>query len=82
MAGGNVVASGKGLSAEELERNGYGSLGDIADIIALGKGKMPGFGEACAPKGACTFGPRLTEAELNEIASFVKDRSVSGVWDQ
>ena len=81
VAGGNIVAAGKGLSAAELERNGYTTADDVASIIALGKGKMPGFGVACTPKGACTFGARLSDEELAELTSFVQERSVSGAWE-
>ena len=43
----------------------------MRDIIALGRQRMPGFSVACAPKGQCTFGDRLTEEEIDNLAKFV-----------
>lgn len=37
--------------------------------------KMPGYGEACAPRGQCTFGPRLSAADIDMLAAFVLARS-------
>ncbi len=36
---------------------------------------MPGYGEACAPKGACTFGARLDAEEIDALAAFVLERA-------
>ena len=67
--GGNVLDGGKTLSSRDLERNlGAVNVDVVSAIIANGKGRMPGYGESCAPKGACTFGPRLSEAEIGCVA--------------
>ena len=50
-AGGNAVSASATLFSQDLERNGLTSKDDIARVIELGRGKMPGYGEACAPKG-------------------------------
>jgi cytochrome c6 len=44
-------------------------------LIERGKGKMPGYGESCAPKGACTFGARLDADEIDALATYVLDRA-------
>ncbi|KAJ8608165.1 hypothetical protein CTAYLR_010304 [Chrysophaeum taylorii] len=79
--GGNIVARTKTLSAADLNRDGYSSLEKMAEIIALGKNAMPGYGEACQPKLACTFGPHLSEDEVNSVAEFVLDQAQAG-WPQ
>lgn len=74
--GGNVVVrGGKTLSRPDLEANGVYSRAAVADIVGLGQGAMPGFGETCAPKGKCTFGPRLTESEITAVSLYVLDEA-------
>lgn len=65
------------LFSKDLERNGLTSKPDVSSIIELGKGKMPGYGEACAPKGACTFGARIEAEEIDALASYVLERAQS-----
>ena len=48
-------------------------------MISLGKNKMPGFGEDCKPRAACTFAKRLTEDELRGLVRYVQDR-VAEKW--
>jgi cytochrome c6 len=74
-AGGNVVSASATLFSRDLERNGLTSKEGIARVIELGKGKMPGYGETCAPKGACTFGARLNAEEIDALATFVLERA-------
>jgi len=76
-AGGNVVVPSATLFSKDLERNGLTSKADVSSIIELGKGKMPGYGEECAPKGACTFGPRIEAEEIDALASYVLERAQS-----
>ncbi|ABP00158.1 distinct from photosynthetic electron transfer catalyst, CYC6, partial [Ostreococcus lucimarinus CCE9901] len=59
----------------DLERNGVATKEDISNLIERGKGKMPGYGESCAPKGACTFGARLDAEEIDALATYVLDRA-------
>ena len=74
--GGNVVVrGGKSLSRPDLEANGVYSRAAVADIVGLGQGAMPGFGETCTPKGKCTFGPRLTESEIAAVSLYVIDEA-------
>ncbi len=40
--------------------------------------KMPGYGADCAPRGACTFGARLSDDDIRSLASFVSDQSSRG----
>lgn len=65
------------LFANDLTRNGLTTLDDVRRVIELGRGKMPGYGEACAPKGACTFGARLDAGEIDALASFVLERAAN-----
>lgn len=48
--GGNVVQGGKTLKTQDMERNGVNSPEAIYQLIYGGKGKMPGYGQNCAPK--------------------------------
>ena len=69
--GGNIVARGKTLDRQALAANGVGDLKAIESIVAMGQKQMPGFAEACAPKPACTFGPRLADDEITAVAKYV-----------
>ncbi|MGA0006449.1 MAG: c-type cytochrome [Burkholderiaceae bacterium] len=76
-AGGNVVNGSATLFAKDLERNGLNTKLDVAKVIELGRGKMPGYGEACAPRGACTFGARLDASEIDALATYVLERAAN-----
>ena len=76
--GGNVVARGKTLDRAALTANNV----DIATIVTMGKNQMPGFGEACTPKPACTFGARLSDADIAEVSKWVDARADDGKWSQ
>ncbi|KAI4370887.1 hypothetical protein MLD38_019184 [Melastoma candidum] len=80
-AGGNIIQPGATLFVNDLQRNGVDSEEGIYGITYYGKGRMPGFGENCTPKGQCTFGPRLQEEEIRELAKFVKLQADQG-WQQ
>ena len=77
--GGNVVARSKTLDRAALTAN---NVEDIATIVTMGKNQMPGFGEACAPKPACTFGARLSDADIAEVSKWVDARADDGKWSQ
>ena len=74
-AGGNLIQPGSTLFTKDLEKNGVKSEEEIYNITYGGKGRMPGFGEKCTPRGQCTFGPRLQEEEIRELAKFVKSQA-------
>ena len=76
--GGNVVARSKTLDRAALTANNV----DIETIVTMGKNQMPGFGEACAPKPACTFGARLSDADIAEVSKWVDARADDGKWSQ
>eukprot|EP01023_Acetabularia_acetabulum_P011259 TRINITY_DN1514_c1_g1_i2.p2 TRINITY_DN1514_c1_g1~~TRINITY_DN1514_c1_g1_i2.p2 ORF type:complete len:156 (-),score=17.51 TRINITY_DN1514_c1_g1_i2:225-692(-) len=71
IAGGNVVQSGATLFLGDLERNGYLDVDKLYSIIYNGKGKMPGFGQECTPKGKCTFGKRSSDEEIKQLGEYV-----------
>lgn len=75
--GGNVVAPSATLFTNDLTKNGLNTKEDVSNLIALGRGKMPGYGEACAPKGACTFGARLDADEIDALATYVLERAAN-----
>jgi cytochrome c6 len=75
--GGNVVAPSATLFTNDLTKNGLNTKEDLSNLIALGRGKMPGYGEACAPKGACTFGARLDADEIDALATYVLERAAN-----
>ncbi|XP_038970200.1 cytochrome c6, chloroplastic isoform X2 [Phoenix dactylifera] len=76
--GGNILQPGATLFMKDLERNGVATEEGIYNITYYGKGRMPGFGEKCTPKGQCTFGPRLQEDEIKLLAEFVKSQADRG----
>ena len=44
----------------------------LYNIVYNGQRQMPGFGETCAPRGQCTFGPRLPDEEVRAVAEYVQ----------
>jgi cytochrome c6 len=80
--GGNVLQAGATLSTADLQRNGYGDPEAMYNLIYSGKGRMPGFGEECAPKGACTFGARLSDEEVAGMAEYVLAQAEGGWVEQ
>ena len=78
--GGNIVARGKTLDRAALAANGVDGPAAVADVVSRGRRQMPGFGEACAPKAACTFGPRLDDAAVAAVAAWVDARADDGAW--
>ena len=76
-AGGNIVQAGATLFPDDLRRNGIDDAAAVYDIIYGGKGKMPGYGEGCAPKGQCTFGVRLADEDVKGLAEYVIERSAA-----
>ncbi|WCJ28487.1 Cytochrome c [Euphorbia peplus] len=77
-AGGNIIQPGATLFTEDLQRNGVDTEEEIYKITYFGKGRMPGFGENCSPRGQCTFGPRLQDEEIKFLANFVKSQADQG----
>lgn len=78
VGGGNVIQAGATLFAGDLERNGVETEEEIFRVTYEGKGRMPGFGEECTPRGKCTFGPRLKDEEIRLLAQFVKFQAQQG----
>lgn len=76
--GGNIVARGKTLRQGDLDKNGYENLESLEALIAKGKNAMPGYGELCEPKRACTYGPRLSSAQIADIARYVQAEARAG----
>ncbi|XP_006853442.3 cytochrome c6, chloroplastic [Amborella trichopoda] len=73
--GGNFLQPGATLFTKDLQRNGVATEDDIYNLTYYGKGRMPGFGEKCAPRGQCTFGDRLHDDEIKLLAEFVKSQA-------
>ena len=73
--GGNIVQSGATLFPEDLLKNGIAGPEELYKIIYSGKGKMPGYGTDCAPRGACTFGARLSDEEIRGLAAYVQEQA-------
>lgn len=76
--GGNVVSPGNTLFELDLSRNGLLSSDKLFEVIYSGRGKMPGYGANCAPKGACTFAARLRDEEVKALGDFVLERAGQG----
>eukprot|EP00245_Coleochaete_scutata_P006366 TRINITY_DN20793_c0_g1_i1.p1 TRINITY_DN20793_c0_g1~~TRINITY_DN20793_c0_g1_i1.p1 ORF type:complete len:214 (+),score=27.33 TRINITY_DN20793_c0_g1_i1:369-1010(+) len=77
-AGGGNVLGGPTLSLEDLQRNGVFESEPLYDIIYGGKRRMPGYGVGCQPKGQCTFGPRLSDEEIQDLASYIREQAELG----
>jgi len=73
--GGNILAGNATLFPDDLLRNGINGPDDLYRIIYSGKGKMPGYGADCAPRGACTFGPRLADDQVRGLAAYVQEQA-------
>ncbi|XP_033514262.1 cytochrome c6, chloroplastic isoform X2 [Nicotiana tomentosiformis] len=76
--GGNIIQPGATLFLKDLERNGVDTEEEIYRLTYYGKGRMPGFGQNCTPRGQCTFGPRLQDDEIKLLAEFVKSQADQG----
>ena len=50
-------------------------LQSLFNLIYFGKGRMPGYGQDCAPKGRCTFLPRSSDEEIRELVAYVLARA-------
>ncbi|KAL8107543.1 cytochrome c6, chloroplastic isoform X1 [Apium graveolens] len=78
VGGGNIIQPGATLFLKDLQRNGVDTEDEIYRVTYFGKGRMPGFGVDCKPRGQCTFGPRLQEDEIRLLAEFVKSQAAEG----
>lgn len=76
--GGNVVAPNKTLRQGDLEANSIFDIQGLSSTIYSGKGKMPGYGIECAPRGQCTFGPRLSDSTIESLSQYVLQQAVAG----
>ncbi|RZC04114.1 Cytochrome c6, chloroplastic isoform B [Glycine soja] len=77
-AGGNIIQPGATLFAKDLQRNGVDTEEAIYGVTYYGKGRMPGFGKECMPRGQCTFGARLEDEDIQILAEFVKLQADQG----
>ncbi|XP_061354751.1 cytochrome c6, chloroplastic [Gastrolobium bilobum] len=77
-AGGNIIQPGSTLYTKDLQRNGVDTEEEIYRVTYYGKGRMPGFGKECMPRGQCTFGARLEDEEIKILAEFVKLQADQG----
>ncbi|CAJ1939667.1 unnamed protein product [Sphenostylis stenocarpa] len=77
-AGGNIIQPGSTLFTKDLQRNGVDTEEAIYRVTYYGKGRMPGFGKECMPRGQCTFGARLEDEEIKILAEFVKLQADQG----
>ncbi|KAF5193247.1 Cytochrome c6 protein [Thalictrum thalictroides] len=78
VGGGNIIQPGATLFPEDLARNGVQTEDEIYQITYYGKGRMPGFGQNCTPRGQCTFGARLQDEEIKLLAQFVRSQADQG----
>jgi cytochrome c6 len=69
---------GAALTKADMLRNSALEVQVVYSIIYSGKGKMYGFGENCTPKGQCTFGPKLTDAQVQGLAEYVIEKAEKG----
>lgn len=79
--GGNIVKREATLTLSDLSKYGFDSPETLFDIIYFGKGSMPGYGEKCQPRGQCTFGKRLTDDEIRNLAAYVIENAKEGWKD-
>ncbi|KAG0629460.1 hypothetical protein M758_1G105500 [Ceratodon purpureus] len=79
--GGNILQPNATLFAKDLDRNGRANVDDVFQITYFGKGRMPGYGQKCTPRGQCTFGPRLSDSDIRALAEFVRLQADQG-WTE
>ncbi|KAL4458244.1 hypothetical protein ABPG75_013109 [Micractinium tetrahymenae] len=79
--GGNVIRRDATLQLGDLQKNGLEGEEALYGIIYSGRNSMPGFGQECAPRGACTFGPRLADEDIQELAAYVLAQAQAG-WPE
>ncbi|DBA67487.1 TPA: hypothetical protein ACH3X2_001767 [Trebouxia sp. C0005] len=73
--GGNIVQAGASLQTSDLQKNGAATTDAIYKLVYYGKGKMPGYGKECTPRGKCTFGPRLSDEDVQRLSQYVLDQA-------
>lgn len=61
--GGNIVRRGKNLRQKTLDRNGYGTVEAIAQLVTNGKGNMSAYKD------------RLTPEEIEQVSAYVLQRA-------
>ena len=76
--GGNIVKRDATLSLSDLQKYGLDGPDALYSIIYNGNGSMPGYGTDCAPKGKCTFGKRLSDSEISDVATYILNKAKSG----
>lgn len=76
--GGNVLQAGASLSTGDLRKNGVEDPKTLYDLIYGGKGRMPGYGLNCTPKGQCTFTKRLADEEIQQLAYYTLQQAAAG----
>ncbi|NJN86502.1 MAG: c-type cytochrome [Leptolyngbyaceae cyanobacterium SL_7_1] len=64
--GGNIIRRGKNLRQKALEKNGYGSVEAIAQIVTNGKNNMSAYGD------------RLTPEQIQAVSSYVLEQAQQG----
>ncbi|KAK3264419.1 hypothetical protein CYMTET_26842 [Cymbomonas tetramitiformis] len=73
-----VDAPNKTLRQGDLEANSVFDIQGLSSTISSGKGKMPGYGVECAPRGQCTFGPRLSDNTIESLSQYVLQQAAAG----
>lgn len=53
VGGGNIIQAGATLFQADLVKNNAADSDALYKLIYSGKGRMPGFGQECAPKVGC-----------------------------
>lgn len=79
--GGNIIQPGATLFEADLVKNGMSDSDSLYKVIYGGVRRMPGFGQECAPKAQCTFGPKLSDEEVQELVQYVQEQAAAG-WKQ
>ena len=67
--GGNIVQRNAGLRLDELTRNEAAKPEQIYSLIYSGKGKMPGYGQDCAPKASIVLMAACATFLSNQVKS-------------
>jgi cytochrome c6 len=64
--GGNIIRRGKNLKLKALERNGYGTIEAISEIVTHGKANMSAYND------------RLSGEEIQAVAAYVLEQANRG----
>lgn len=78
--GGNLFNGMKTLSKKDLVNNNYAEPLNLQQLIKVGRGQMPAYGEFTSPVGNI-IPAKLTDSQINDVADYILEMSEQG-WPE